>query len=105
NVFDEEYVMNEYAKAEPYLTAMSRYPRLAGKMSRRKPAPQNPSLKRRGPQRLVKEHQLRAYLRNGWRYVTILPSQRILIEKALRTPPAVTFNGVARLGDAHQRHP
>ena len=87
DVFDQDYVRNEYAKAEPYLTVISRYPRPAGKVSRRKPTPQNPALKRFGPQRVVKEHQLGAYLRSGWRYVTILPSQRILIEKALRTQP------------------
>ena len=87
DVFDEEYVRNEYAKAEPYLTVMSRHPRLAGKVLRRKGTPQNPALKKLGPQRVVKEHQLGAYLRNGWRYVTILPSQRIVIEKALRTQP------------------
>ena len=85
DVFDEEYVRNEYAKAEPYLTVMSPYHRLAGRVLRRKATPQNLTLKKLGPQRVVKEPQLRAYLRSGWRYVTILPSQRIVIEKALRT--------------------
>jgi hypothetical protein len=87
DIFDEDYVRNEYAKAEPYLTVMSRYRGRVGKVSRREATPQVPVVQKFGPQRVVKEPQLKAYLRNGWRYVTILPSQKILIEKTPRTQP------------------
>src|SRR2546428_3084261 len=73
DVFDEEYVRKEYAKAEPYLTVMPRYPRLAGKVSRRKATPQNPALKRSRPQRLLKEQQPGALLRSGWGHPSNFP--------------------------------
>jgi hypothetical protein len=33
------------------------------------------------PQRIVKEEELENYLSEGWRFVAVLPSQRILIKK------------------------
>src|SRR5260370_12047192 len=58
DVFDEEYVRNEYAKAEPYLTVMSRYPRPAIKVSRRKATAKNLALNNFGTQPVGKDNQL-----------------------------------------------
>ncbi|MCP8313770.1 MAG: hypothetical protein H3Z53_05295 [archaeon] len=32
----------------------------------------------RDPQRIVREEELERYLADGWRFVSVLPSQRIL---------------------------
>jgi phosphomannomutase len=37
---------------------------------------------RHTPQRIVMEDELEKYLTDGWRFVAVLPSQRILIRKS-----------------------
>jgi len=84
DVYDAEYVRKEYSRAEPFLTVLSPYSMLE-RQSRNSPESVEPA---RFPgseiQRVIREQELDKYLRKGWRYITMLPSQKIVIEKRLR---------------------
>jgi integrase len=66
--FDPEYLRKEYSKAEPQLTLLNDHSNLS-----RDPALPN-------PQRVVHEHELEALFAEGWRFVTTLPSGRIVVQ-------------------------
>ena len=44
------------------------------------------------PQTIVKEEELAAYLADGWQFVSVLPSQRILIRRTNSCARKITFN-------------
>jgi integrase len=66
--FDHEYLRKEYAKAEPQLTFLRSRLDLS-------PDPDSPK-----PQRVVREQELEPLLAEGWRFVTTLPSGRIVVQ-------------------------
>jgi hypothetical protein len=86
DVYDAEYVRREYSRAEPYLTVLSPYSVLE-RLSQTSPESVEPaSFPVSGIQRVIREHELSGYLRRGWHYIAVLPTQKIIIQRA--EPPA-----------------
>ncbi len=70
--FDHDYIRKEYSKAEPQVTLLR---------TRSELSPDTPAPKR---QRVVEESELESLLGEGWRFVTTLPSGRLILE-----PPSI----------------
>ena len=84
DVYDAEYVRKEYSRAEPFLSVLSPYSALE-RLFQNSPESVDPArLPLSGIQRVIREQELDKYLRKGWRYITMLPSQKIVIEKGLQ---------------------
>jgi integrase len=67
--FDHEYIRQEYSKAEPHLTFLrNRSDLIQGKHDE-------------NFQRIVDEPEASALFSEGWRYVTTLPSGRLVVQK------------------------
>ena len=69
DAFDHDYIRQEYAKAEPQLTFLRDRSELAH------------SQQENNSQRIVDEHEASALLSEGWRFVTTLPSGRLVVQK------------------------
>jgi integrase len=69
DTFDHEFIRQEYAKAEPQLTFLRNRSDLAqGKQEN-------------NSQRIVDEHEASALFSEGWRFVTTLPSGRLVVQR------------------------
>ena len=68
DTFDHEFIRQEYAKAEPQLTFLQNRSDL------------NRSRQENGSQRIVDEPEASALFSEGWRFVTTLPSGRIIVQ-------------------------
>jgi integrase len=66
--FDHDYIRKEYAKAEPQVTFLATGSKLF------------PDTAVPKPQRVVQENELEPLLAEGWRFVTTLPSGRIVVQ-------------------------
>jgi len=69
DAFDHEYIRHEYVKAEPQLTFLrNRSDLVQGRQED-------------NSQRIVDEHEASALLSEGWRFVTTLPSGKLVVQR------------------------
>jgi hypothetical protein len=69
DTFDHEYVREEYAKAEPQVTFLRNRSDLAH------------GREETNFQRIVEEREATALFSEGWRWVTTLPSGRLVVQR------------------------
>jgi hypothetical protein len=69
DTFDHEYIRDEYSKAEPQLTFL----RNRSDLAQGKPETNS--------QRIVDEPEAAALFSEGWRFVTTLPSGRLVVQR------------------------
>ena len=83
DVYDAEYVRKEYSRAEPFLTVLSPYSMLE-RQSQNSSEPVEPArFPVSGIQRVIREQELNKYLRKGWHYIAVLPTQKIIIQRTM----------------------
>lgn len=83
DVYDAEYVRNEYSRAEPFLTVLSPYSMLERQSQNSSESVEPARFPVSGIQRVIREQELNKYLRKGWHYVAVLPSQKIIIQRTV----------------------
>jgi len=75
DAFDHEYIRHEYVEAELQLTFLrNRSDLVQGKQEN-------------NSQRIVDEHEASALLSEGWRFVTTLPSGKLVVQRDLLPRP------------------
>ncbi len=83
DVYDAEYVRGEYSRAEPFLTVLSPYSMLERQSQNPPESAESARLPAPETQRVIREQELDKYLRKGWHYVAVLPTQKIIIQRTV----------------------
>ena len=93
DVFDPEYIKREYARAEPFLTVLSRDEHgrisrapdltmklLSSKRIRNALATSDAIATSKPTEKVLTEWELDSHLAEGWKYIATLPSGRVIVE-------------------------
>jgi integrase len=83
DVYDAEYVRKEYSRAEPFLTVLSPYSMLERQSQNSPESVETARFPVSRIQRVIREQELNKYLRKGWHYIAVLPTQKIIIQRTV----------------------